>query len=77
MTIQVDSLVDAFSDSIGQERAEQIINEVCDDMGHDGTTCSQAEAEEIAVQVANRADATPFVRTAAQTVQTRIQAGHL
>lgn len=77
MTIQVDTLIDAFSDSVGQERARDIVTSVCEDMGHDAPTCTETEAIEVAVRVANQRDATPFVRTAAQTVQTRIQAGHL
>lgn len=77
MTVRVDTLVDAFSDCVGQERARDIITDVCEEMGHDGPTCTETEAIEVAVRVANQEDATPFVRTAAQTVQTRIQAGHL
>lgn len=77
MTIQVDTLVDAFSDSVGRERAEEIIMEICDDVGHDNSTFTEMEAVEIAVQVANQRDATPFVRTAANTLQTRIRTGHI
>lgn len=77
MTVQVDTLVDAFSDSVGQERARDIVTNVCDEMGHDAPTCTQDEAIEVATRVANQPDANPFVRTAAQTVQTRIQSGHL
>lgn len=77
MTVQVDTLVDAFSDSLGQERAREIVTDVCDEMDHDAPTCTQTEAIEAATRVANQPDATPFVRTAAQTVQTRIHAGHL
>lgn len=77
MTIPVETLVDAFSDSVGQERARSVVTEVCDGMDHDGPACTESEAIEIARRVANHPDATPFVRTAAQTVQTRIQAGHL
>lgn len=77
MTVQVDTLVDAFSDCVGQERAREIITGVCDDMGHDAATCTETEAVEIAIEVANRSDSTPFVRTAANTLQTRIRTGHL
>lgn len=77
MTIEVETLVDAFSDCVGQERARDIVMEVCDGMDHDESMCTESEAMEVARRVANREDATPFVRTAAQTVQTRIQAGHL
>lgn len=77
MTIRVDKLVDAFSDSVGREKAREIVTNTRDEIGHDASTCSETEAIEIAVQVANRSDATPFVRTAATTLQTRIQTGHL
>lgn len=77
MTIQVDTLVDAFSDCVGEERARDIVTDVCQRMGHDGQACTESEAIEVARRVANQPDATPFVRTAAQTVQTRIQAGHI
>lgn len=77
MTIHVDRLVDAFSDTVGQERARDIVTDICDEMSHDAPVCTQGEAIEVARRIANRPDATPFMRTAAQTVQTRIQAGHL
>lgn len=77
MTVQVETLVDAFSDCVGRERARNIVTEVCTEMGHEGSQCTQAEAVEVATRVANQPEATPFVRTAAQTVQTRIQSGHL
>lgn len=77
MSVEVEKLVDAFSDSIGQERARDLVQDVCQGMDHDAPACTEDEAIEIAVRVANREDATPFVRTAAQTVQTRIRAGHI
>lgn len=77
MTIHREKLVDAFSDCVGRERAHDIVTNVCNGMDHDGPACTESEAIEIARQVANQPDATPFVRTAAQTVQTRIRAEHL
>lgn len=78
MTVAQDRLVDAFSDCVGQEKAADVITGAANEMDLDGRTdYAQEEALEIAARVANRTDATPFVRTAAQTVQTRIRAGHL
>lgn len=77
MTVEVDALVDALADCVGRERAREIVEEVCDEMGHNASTCTETEAIEVTVRLANQGDASPFVRTAAQTVQTRIQAGHI
>lgn len=77
MTIPVEKLVDAFSDSVGREKARDVIMSVCDDMGHGAATCTESEAVEIAVRVANQTDTTPFVRTAANTLQTRIRTGNI
>lgn len=78
MSIHEEQLVDAFSDTVGREKAKETISSVTTGMDLDGeSTYDEDEAIEITRQVANQADATPFVRTAAQTVQTRIQANHL
>lgn len=78
MTIREERLVDAFSDCVGREKAESLIRSVSHDAGYDGTNAyDEDEAIEIAVQVANQAEATPFVRTAANTLQTRIRTGNV
>lgn len=78
MTVEQERLVAAFSDCVGREKAEAVITSVADDMDLDGTHAYEEEvAIEIAVQVANQADATPFVRTAANTLQTRIRTGNV
>lgn len=78
MTFHRQQLVDAFSDSVGQEKAADLIETVCEDTGlNGGGTFDEEQAIEIAVEVANQPDATPFVRTAANTLQTRIRTGNL
>lgn len=77
-TIRREQLVDAFSDCVGQEKAADVIQSVCRDAGFNGDGAYEEEqAIEIAVEVANQPDATPFVRTAANTLQTRIRTGNL
>lgn len=76
MTIHREQLVEAFSDCVGREKAEEVIADICENADFAGTAAyDEDEAIEIAVQVANQEDATPFVRTAANTLQTRIRAG--
>lgn len=78
MTIHQEQLMDAFSDSVGKEKAADVIQSVCRDMGLNGGGAFDVEqAIEIAASVANRPDANPFVRTAANTLQTRIRTGNL
>lgn len=78
MSIRQERLVDAFSDCVGREKAESLIQSVAQDAGYDGTTAyDEDEAIEIAVQVANRDETTPFIRTAANTLQTRIRTGNV
>lgn len=78
MTVQQEQLVDAFSDCVGREKAEEVITTICSDVEfEDTTTFDVDEAVEIAAEVANQRDATPFVRTAASTLQTRIRTGNL
>lgn len=78
MTIQQEQLVDAFSDSVGQEKAADVIQSVCREMGlNGGSGYNEEQAIEIAVSVANQPDTNPFVRTAANTLQTRIRTGNL
>lgn len=73
-----DELVDAFSDCVGREKARDIVTEVASDIGLDGTeSFSQEEAIDISVRIANQQDATTYIRTAATTVQSRIQTGHI
>lgn len=77
MSIHQSQLVDAFSDFVGQEKATDVIQSVCEEAGFDGNgVYDEDQAIEIAVQVANQPDATPFVRTAANTLQTRIRTGN-
>lgn len=63
------------SDCVGRERTNETIMDGCDDMGHDAQTGTETEAIEIAVPDSNQRDASPFVRTAANSRQTRIQVG--
>lgn len=78
MKIDEERLVDAFSDCVGREKAREVITDVSRDASQvDGPPYDEDEAIEIAVRVANQADATPFVRTAANTLQTRIRAGNI
>lgn len=78
MTIQEEQLVDAFSDCVGREKAAAVITTVSRDAGFANTsTYAEDEAIEIAARVANQADTTSFVRTAANTLQTRIQTGNI
>lgn len=76
MTIHQEQLIEAFSDCVGREKAAQVITNICENSDFEGSAAyDEDEAIEIAVQVANQSDATPFVRTAANTLQTRIRAG--
>lgn len=78
MTIHQEQLVDAFSDCVGQEKAAEVIQSVCQEAGFNGDGLfDQREAIEIAAMVANQPDASPFVRTAANTLQTRIRTGNV
>lgn len=78
MTIHQEQLVDAFSDFVGQEKAASVIRSVCQDTEFNGDGgFDQQEAIEIAARVANQPDASPFVRTAANTLQTRIRTGNV
>lgn len=78
MTIGPEQLVDAFSDSVGREKATETIALVADEMGFGRKTAYDVdEALDIAAGVANQEAMSPFVRTAANTVQTRIMAGHI
>lgn len=78
MTVQERRLDDAPCDSAGSTQAAGVISQVPRDQGFDGAACHEADdAIEIAGQVANRADVTPLVRTAANTRLTRIQTGNV
>lgn len=78
MGIEKQAIVDAFSDCVGQAKAETVIEEVAADIGlDDRTEYDKAEAIELSVRIANRERTTPFVRTAAHTLQTRIETGNV
>lgn len=78
MTIRQEQLVVAFSDCVGREKAAAVIQSVCRNAGFNGDGAyDEEQAIEIAAEVANQPDASPFVRTAANTLQTRIRTGNL
>lgn len=78
MTITREQLVAAFSDCVGREKAQDVITGVVDESNLDNEgPYDETEAIEIATGVANRSDTSMFIRTAANTLQTRIRTGNL
>lgn len=78
MCIAQEQLVEAFSDCVGREKARTVIDEIAQEVGPDTNgTFTEEQALEISARIANQDDATPYIRTAANTLQTRIQTGQL
>lgn len=78
MPIELQDLVDAFGDSLGEGKAEQIVQEAKDDaaVGY-SEELSEEEALAVVDQVVEREDISSFVEVTANTLKTRIRAGNV
>lgn len=77
MKIEQETLVEAFSDCVGQRKAEEVIADITAEAGLEDGVYTEQEAIEIAAKIANSERSTTYVRTAANTLQTRIQTGNV
>ena len=76
MAIQSQELVDAFSDSLGRGKAEDVIETAAREAGVAGQRrYSEDEALEIADSISDLEDVSSFVRVSANTLKTRIRSG--
>jgi len=78
MPINATELVDAFSDSLGEGKAEEVIEDAATEAGlQHQHSFSKEEALEIADTITELDDASSFVRVSANTVKTRIRSGDM
>jgi hypothetical protein len=74
--IGTDELVDAFSDSLGEGKAQDIIEDAALRAGvPDKRRYSEREAIAIADEIGESDDVSSFVRISANTLKTRIRSG--
>lgn len=78
MAVEKSAIIDAFSDTVGAQQAEEIVAQATEQVGQRSkATYSTDEALAIAEQVGELDDVDTFVAISANTVQTRIQTGSL
>lgn len=74
MTVRSRELVDAFSDSVGTQRAREIVTAAAEECGvGNKTRFSEDEAVSIAEHIGEADDVPTFVSVSAQTLKTRIR----
>lgn len=77
-TIELDEIVDAFKDSVGEGKAEEFVTTAARNAGiGEKRQYETEEAIEIADEISDLDDASAFVRTSASTLKTRIRVGNL
>lgn len=78
MSVNNTDLVDAFSDSVGQGKAEDIVETAADTAGVGAKrNYSKDEALAVADAVGDLDDVSRFVRISANTVKTRIRSNSI
>lgn len=78
MAVERSAIIDAFSDTVGAQQAEEIVSQAVEQTGQRSkATYSTDEALAIAEQVGEMDDVDTFVTISANTVQTRIQTGSI
>lgn len=78
MAINSNELVEAFSDSLGEGQAEEVLETAAQRAGVAGKrTYTSDEALEIADVITELDDVSSFVRVSANTVKTRIRSGDI
>lgn len=76
MEIETTQLVDALSDTVGEQKAEHVITDAAARAGVDGRRAlSEEEALDVLSEVPDDADS--LVQISASTVQTQIKTGNL
>lgn len=78
MSIQTDELIDAFSDSLGEQKAQRVIDDAAREAGlAEKRRYSEDEAMTIADRILDQNDVSAFVRVSANTLKTRIRSGNV
>lgn len=76
--IKLDEIVDAFKDSVGEGKADEVVTNAAESSGiGEKRQYEKEEAIEIADEISDLDDASAFVRTSASTLKTRIRIGNL
>ena len=78
MKLQKHELVDAFSEAVGEQKAERMIERATTDAGVSARrTLSKEDALAVFDQIANDDDVGSMVRVSANTLKTQIRSGQL
>jgi hypothetical protein len=78
VSIQTDELIDAFSDSLGEQKAQRVIDDAAREAGlAEKRRYSEDEAMTIADRILDQNDVSAFVRVSANTLKTRIRSGNV
>lgn len=78
MAIQTQQLTDAFSDNVGRERAQELVDEAARSAGlRQKRQYSKDEAMDIVSEVTELEDTSTFVRISANTLKTRLRSGNV
>lgn len=77
-TIELQEIVDAFKDSVGEGKASEFVTKAAERSGvGEKRQYEKDEAIEIADSISELEDASAFVRTSASTLKTRIRVDNL
>jgi hypothetical protein len=78
VSIQTDELINAFSDSLGEQKAQRVIDDAAREAGlAEKRRYSEDEAMTIADRILDQNDVSAFVRVSANTLKTRIRSGNV
>jgi hypothetical protein len=78
MNVKREQLVRKFSETVGEERAEQLVRDATEAMGVAGQrVLSKETAMDVADHLASDDDADSLVRVSANTLQTQLRTGDI